>query len=113
MTNKKVSISVAVIALFIITGFGLAMLIEPNPGMCTLMWCMPTEDMINESNGDIIEVPCNSCGTIKPRFVTGIVNVYEQCSSTEILLYQGEEYTDEKYYRENSCSLKIRMFQLS
>jgi len=79
-STKKIiwSIIVSVIVLGFVIG---AVLPETNK-RCTMMGCL-CEGVSGES-------PCNSCSFSNHIFTTGILNVVQQCSASEIIICEND-----------------------
>lgn len=60
---------------------------------CTLMGCL--------CKGVSGEMPCNSCSFSDRIFTTGILNVVQQCSASEIIICENDAQVDSRIDFEN------------
>lgn len=91
---------------FIVVSVSMSLILSPVVGGCTLKGCW-ADSSIEETI-----IPCNSCQLTNVYFVSGILNIYNQCGGREMLVI---EYGDVKkrYYEiphPEKCSLDVRLF---
>jgi len=77
----------------VILGFAIGAGIPDGAGGCTEMAC-PCEGVSGER-------PCNHCSTSDPIFMTGIVNVIQQCGATEMIQCENNIQVGSRIDKEN------------
>lgn len=93
----KPEIKIGIILLsFIVVGFAIGAIIPESNGGCTEMAC-PCEGVSGER-------PCNSCSLSDPIFMTGVVNVIQQCGASEIIQCENNVQVGSRIEKkDNSC----------
>lgn len=92
----------------IIIGFIPPLFIESLSLSCTQKACSPPQSEENFTG----EIECNSCRVVDFSFISGIFNVYEHCSKTEILVYSEGERIDTTYSDLSNCEYRVAFFDL-
>jgi len=86
-------ISGIIIVSVIVLGFVIGAVLPETNADCTLMGC-PCEDVSGER-------PCNSCSFSDPMFITGVLNVIQQCRASEIIRCENNTQVGSRIDMEN------------
>lgn len=92
-----------IIVSVVVLGFVIGAILPRTEISCTLMAC-PCE-------GVSCERPCNSCYFSDNIFTTGIINVVQQCSASEIIICENGDQVDSRIDLENKkCTVDWYIF---